>query len=85
MPVGARGAGKATAAKKAAPRRTTASAQGPGVDLVSVRMTALNYARSLFGSVDVGVADPVTSASKLVTQAKRIERYILGQDSGEDV
>lgn len=57
----------------------------PTTDLVGVRMTALNYARSLWGSPEIGSAgEPVASATKVVTQAKRFERYILGTTAGDD-
>lgn len=81
-----RGAAKAAApVRKTAARKASVAAGGQTTDLIGVRMTSLNYARSLFGGQSEGSPEPITSASKLVTQAKRIERYILGIEAGDDV
>lgn len=73
---------KKAVARKAAAPRSTASAVPAGPDPMYVRDRALAIARSLFGDGSGGEA--VVTASKLVTQAKRIERYLLGTDAGED-
>ena len=76
---------KAVAKKAAAPARKTASrnASAPavltttsGLGPVEIRLNALSFARNLWGGGEDG--EPVTTAAKVITQAKKYEAYLNG-------
>lgn len=82
---------KKTVAKRATQPRSraaqAAASSTPTTDPMYAKLQALSFARSLFPEATIGAdgtVAPVVSGSKLVTQAKAVERYLLGVESTDE-